>query len=277
MYNIIIILLTISIGFTSPIHELTGNIERFSSMMAGSLKENKTIIHNHPSSSVYSSSFIKYPADINFVELFYQKHFNNNFLSASIGLLDYGILSNSNNTSFVASDKKIELSFFNKNWINSGTSISYVWSNIEYYKSASIMGSLFIGKSYFDNHLDISLSLENITYTFFNYSNINETYRVGKKVSINLKPKYLSINLLADYIYYNQYETEISCAIKGNIIDNLNIYFGKAIYSGIYENGILSNISSGIGLILKNYRFNIGFQYSSDTLFSLGSSITIFS
>ena len=221
MYNLIIILLTISFGFSSQIHELSGNISNFSSMSTGSLFENKTKKFDVNVSSIYSSSFIRYPANINFIELFYQRNTDNYIISTNIGLLDYGILNNSSSNTSLASDKIINFSLFNINFSNN--------------------------------------------------------YQACKKLSIKFSPQYLSINLLADLIYYDEYNSEFSFALNSSLLDKLNIYIGKTMYFKSNSNSALSNISSGIGLLIENYKIDIGFQYARDNVFSFGTSITIFS
>ena len=193
-------------------------------------------------------------------------------------MLDYGILSNINNNEFLASDKILELSVFKKNLYNLtlGASVAYSWSNIEDYTSSLILGSLCISKSLFDNNLYIGFSLENANYILSNYSNINDQYEPSKKLSIKLLPRHLPIHLLLDYIYYNIYSSELSFAIQGNIYNNFHIYLGKDIYLTSNENTIFDNISSGFGVLLKNYKIDIGFQYTTDTVFSLGTSLLIF-
>ena len=276
--HIILFGVIFSVTNANIVSGIQGNMQNFLSMNSGSFIDVNYRQINNNSTTLYSMSFIQFPAEIQFHEFFFQKRIDKYLISSTIGVLNYGIFEDTNNREFSADEQMIRVSIFNveSSSLTYGISAGYCLSHIDIYTSSLLSYSIGLNKTYFDNRLAIGLSLEKLDNVIENFSNINDTLPSIKKVSTSYKPKFLPFNILVDYLYEDSYNSKFVIGIHGKIYNNLYLYSGKHIYFNDFDYySVFNNFSLGLGILLNNiYKMDFGIQYLTDGVISVGISFT---
>ena len=273
-YFIYIIIL--SVIFAIQIIDLTGNINSFSKMNAGTyISKNNRISGDN----IIAVSLIQYPANILFSEFFGQVKRSSFLFSSRIGIIDYGQFSDINGNYFSASDAIIETTIQNyKNNIQYGGSIGYAFSKIENYTSSLLIYNIGGSKSFLHDKLIIAISLENNIKTIKNYSSYENQYPSQKRLNLSYALKYLPLNVIIDYLHRDK-NSYLTLAFKANVNDNVNIYGGKKLHFSDNrldnEYKLLNNISMGLSFLTKKLQFNLGLQLNSASSINYGTSLSM--
>tara|TARA_B100000959_G_C14961697_1_gene616049 strand:+ start:1103 stop:1948 length:846 start_codon:yes stop_codon:yes gene_type:complete len=271
------IIFAISYGYSFGV--ITSDIGKFCVMNAGSFIDEHCRSHNMDSNTLYSMSFIQYPADIKSHQIFIQKSFDTHIISSSLNVLNYGILEEKDGNMFSAADQKLELSLFNiksESFIY-GVSAGYVTSQIDNYSSSLLTYNIGFKKHLINKRLAFGFSIEDYNYVIEDFSNIQESYLSLKKVITEFQPRFLKAHIMFDYIYKNSNHYEYILGIKKYINNFFNIYFGKHFYSSDTDNiNIFNNVSTGFSLLINNnYKINFGIQHLADRMVNIGTSLSI--
>ena len=271
------IIFTISYCYSSVI--ITGNMQKFCLMNAGSFINNHYREIDTHSNILYSMSFIQYPAEIQFYEIFFQKSFDSYIISSNFGVLNYGILEDDNDNQFSPTEQKLELSIFNINYESFiyGASAGYVLSKIDDYRSSLLTYNIGFSKALFRNRFIIGMSIEDYSNVIENYSNISESYSSVKKISTELHPQFFKANITVDYLYTDINHSEYALGMKKIINKNFSFYLGKHFYSDNSDDvSIFDTTAAGIGLLINNgYKIDLGIQHLTDGIINIGTSLTV--
>ena len=283
--NIIIAGMLFSFSSANLISGINGNMQNFLSMNTGSFIDQNYRQINYNTNNLYSMSFIQFPADIKFHEIFIQKPFDKYMISSSMGVLNYGTLEDISNNQFSAKEQIIKISIFNieSSSFTYGVSVAYQTSKISSYSSSLLTYSIGFNKSYFDDRLLIGLSLENYNNVIKYHSNVSDSLPLIKKISTSYSPKFLPLDIIMDYLYQDTNNSELTIGIHGNIYKNFYLYSGKHIYlNNIDYYGIFNNLACGLGILINNrkkinnaFRIDLGVQHLTDGVLNIGTSFTI--
>jgi len=283
--NIIIAGMLFSFSFANLISGINGNMQNFLSMNTGSFIDQNYRQINYNTNNLYSMSFIQFPADIKFHEIFIQKPFDKYMISSSMGVLNYGTLEDISNNQFSAKEQIIKISIFNieSSSFTYGVSVAYQTSKISSYTSSLFAYSIGLKKSYFDDRFLIGLSLENYNDVIKYHSNVNDSLALIKKISTSYSPKFLPLDIIIDYLYQDTNNSELAIGIHGNIYKNFYLYSGKHIYlNNIDYYGFFNNLACGLGILINNrkkinnaFRIDLGVQHLTDGVLNIGTSLSI--
>ena len=274
----IIVCFIISLLLSNEINLLSGDIHRFSIMNAG-VPSHQHYRNSFNEANYYSISFIHLPVNVNFGEVFYNFDFVNTNISSSIGILDWGELNSTNNSS-TASEKKFQISFLKEGnfQLNYFGSIAYYWSNIQNYKSSSLEYNFGVDQSFFNNNLIIGFALENYNKPIKNYSNVESNIKPRYHYSVELKPKYINAHIYLDYINSSDNFSEVILGLNGEFNDFLSISSGKIFYldnlSIDNDYTIFDNLGFGVQCNIKHYRVNFGIQLLTSSIMNVGTSLS---
>ena len=278
MLHIIILGTILSFTNANIVSGINGNMQNFLSMNSGSFIDMNYRQINNNNKTLYSMSFIQFPAEIKFHELFFQHKINKYLISSTIGILDYGLFKDSANREFSANEQIVKLSIFN---IQSpsfiyGISTEYCLSHIDTYTRTLFSYSIGLEKTYFSNRLAIGLSLENLNNIITNFSNVTDSLPSIKKISTSYKPQFLPINIIINYLYQDSSNSQLALGLHSNIYNNLYLYSGKYIYLHNSDDyGTFSNCSFGLGILINSrYKIDFGIQHLTDGILSIGTSFT---
>ena len=283
--NIIIAGMLFSFSSANLISGINGNMQNFLSMNTGSFIDQNYRQINYNTNNLYSMSFIQFPADIKFHEIFIQKPFDKYMISSSMGVLDYGALEDISNNKFSAKEQIIRMSIFNieSPSLTYGISVGYWASKISSYTSSLFTYSIGFNKYYFEDRFLIGLSLENYNNVIKYHSNVSDSLLLVKKISTSYKPQFLPLNIIMNYIYENSNNSELAIGIHGNIYKIFYFYSGKYIYfNNMDYYGVFTNCAFGLGILINNrdeinnaFRIDLGVQHLTDGVLNIGTSFTI--
>tara|TARA_Y100001970_G_C14254291_1_gene874073 strand:- start:3852 stop:4715 length:864 start_codon:yes stop_codon:yes gene_type:complete len=275
----IILAVIFSFNFANTIYRIPGNTEQFSSMNTGSFIDSYHRKINHKTYPLYSMSFIHFPAEIKFHQLFFQKPIKNYLISSHINILNYGTLEDVFNHQFSAYEQKLGIALFNilPNNLTYGLSIEYCRSKIEAYTSSALNYNIGFKKIYLDNRFSIGLSLENYNNWMQSYSNLQDSLASTITMSTSYKPKFLPLNLIMNYSNHNNDESELVVGCIGNINNRFYFYSGKYFYfNNLSVYSTLNNVAFGLGIFINNqYKIDFGIQHLTDGIFNIGTSLTV--
>ena len=261
----------ISIIYSSQIINLTGNINHFSQMNSGTY-----FSKNDRSTNVVSLSFIQLPSNILYSEFFSQFKSKDILISPRLGMIDYGTLSSIYNDDFTAYESIAEITFHKAiNNTKYSSSIGYIMSSIQNYKSSLLLYNIGFSKLFLDNQLQLDFSMENNIKTINDYSNFENNYNRHYRINIVYSLQYLPLDIKVDFLHSKTFSSG-TLATKVYLNNIINLYSAKKIYfTNINSYNLLDNISLGLSILTKKIQFNFGVQLLSGSSISYGSSLLV--
>jgi len=216
--------------------------------------------------SVFSSSFISFPKDINITSLYYnQKLFSNYYNYLNLNIINYGEFEDSeSNYNFSAKDIILKNNT-TKMIVDSlylCIGLNYINSHIADYTSSAF--TIKTALSYHFKNFLFTSSINNYGFIINKYSNFDESLPTYSNISLMYLPKYINSSIFINYDFFDSYNI-YNIFLELFLTKNYTISIGYnslayKLYSDNFNANFFTGISLGFNINHKDYMINFGIK-----------------